>query len=48
MINSDGDLRNWKEEQINYFKGYLNNFRKDTKEYKLLLAGIKELEKSFK
>ncbi len=46
MIQSDGDLRDWKQEQLNYFKGYLDNFRKDTREYKLLLEGIRELENS--
>ncbi|MCU0844597.1 MAG: hypothetical protein MUC76_06690 [Spirochaetes bacterium] len=46
MIQSDGDLRNWKQEQLNYFKGYLDNFRKDSREYKLLLEGIRELENS--
>ena len=46
MIQSDGDLRNWKQEQLNYFKGYLANFKKDSREYKLLVEGIRELEKS--
>jgi hypothetical protein len=46
MIQSDSDLRNWKQEQLNYFKGYLTSFKKDSREYKLLAAGIKELEKS--
>jgi hypothetical protein len=44
MIHSDKDLRNWKQEQLKYFRGYLNNFRKDSKEYNLLLSGIQELE----
>jgi hypothetical protein len=46
MIQSEGDLRNWKQEQLKYFKGYLGNFKKDSREYKLLVEGIRELENS--
>lgn len=46
MIQSEGDLRNWKQEQLKYFKGYLGNFKKDSREYKLLVEGIRELEQS--
>ncbi|HNU92187.1 MAG TPA: hypothetical protein PKO25_09970 [Spirochaetota bacterium] len=46
MIHTEGDLRNWKQEQLKYFKGYLGNFKKDSREYKLLVEGIRELENS--
>ncbi len=46
MIQTEGDLRNWKQEQLNYFKGYLGSFKKDSREYKLLVEGIRELERS--
>jgi hypothetical protein len=40
------DIRNWKKAQIEYFRGYLNNFQKDSREYNLLIDGIRELEKN--
>ncbi len=46
MIRTVNEMRNWKIEQLNYFKGYLDNFRKGSREYNLLLSGIKELEKN--
>ncbi len=46
MIQSINEMRNWKVEQLNYFRGYLDNFRKGSREYNLLVAGIKELEKN--
>lgn len=46
MVHSEKDLRRWKNEQVNYFKNYLNNFEKDSKEYKRLEKGIEDLEKS--
>ena len=46
MIHGNSDMRDWKQEQLNYFKGYLNSFRKGTKEYHLLVSGIRELEKN--
>ncbi len=35
----------WKQEQISYFRRYLNEFPADSKEYAMILHGIKELEK---
>ncbi len=46
MIHSERELKNWKIEQLNYFRGYLDNFKKDSREYQLLISGIKELEKN--
>jgi hypothetical protein len=45
MDSKEKDARNWKMEQLNYFKGYLGNFKENSREYELLLAGIRELEK---
>ncbi len=45
MFEKDFDIRNWKNEQINYFKKYLNNFDTSSKEYKVLEEGISDLEK---
>ncbi len=46
MIPRETDMRNWKQEQLKYFRGYLDSFKKGSKEYKLLMAGIRELEKN--
>jgi hypothetical protein len=46
MTGVQNETRDWKLEQLKYFKGYLNNFKNDSPEYKLLLSGIKELEKN--
>lgn len=46
MVAAPNETRDWKLEQLNYFKGYLNNFKNDSPEYKLLLSGIRELEKN--
>ena len=46
MIHSEADLRAWKQKQIDYFKGYLDNFKKGSREYTFLLTGIQELEKN--
>jgi len=39
------DTRRWKEEQMNYFKKYIRNFKDNSKEYNLIMEGIEELEK---
>jgi hypothetical protein len=36
----------WKEEQLEYFKKYLNTFNINSKEYHLIVKGIRDLEKS--
>jgi len=46
MIHSPQEMRNWKKEQIDYFKRYLINFKQGSKEYTLLKDGIEKLEKS--
>ncbi|MCX7678717.1 MAG: hypothetical protein N2316_05810 [Spirochaetes bacterium] len=46
MLTNNFDMRKWKEEQIAYFKKYMKNFPKGSKEYAILQKGIEELEKS--
>jgi hypothetical protein len=46
MNEYESSIDSWKNEQVKYFKGYLNNFKKDSKEYKMILDGISDLEKS--
>lgn len=46
MIGTDHDVKSWKNDQIQYFKEYLATFSKDSKEYKLILDGIRRLEKT--
>ena len=43
--NSIG-LRQWREEQLAYFKEYLATFEKETREYDLIRQGIHRLEKA--
>ncbi len=45
MINSH-DANKWKREQLEYFKQYLDAFHIDSREYKIILKGIEDLEKS--
>jgi hypothetical protein len=37
-------MKNWKNEQLNYFKSYMKCFKKNTREYKLLKESIDQLE----
>lgn len=46
MLHRDDYNRNWKDEQITYFRKYLKAFDKNSKEYKLIREGIEELERS--
>jgi hypothetical protein len=46
MVGSKDNMSNWKTEQIQYFKRYLNNFDKGSKQYRVIERGIAELEKS--
>ncbi len=43
-MKKEMDLKEWKNEQINYFKNYLKVFEKNSKEYQIVQKGIKELE----
>ncbi len=46
MFNYDDiDMKQLKKEQLDYFKEYAKMFRKNTKEYKTIMNGIRELEK---
>jgi hypothetical protein len=38
-------MKKWKKEQLNYFKEYLSTFDEGSREYNLILKGIKKLEK---
>ena len=40
------EMNKWKQEQLDYFKKYLNTFSIDSKEYNLIVKGIQDLEKS--
>lgn len=46
MSYNNEDMKQWKMEQLEYFKRYIKSFRNNTKEYSLIKEGIKELEKS--
>ena len=46
MLHTNIDMKQWKQEQILYFKRYLNSFKHNSKEYSILRNGIDELEKS--
>jgi len=46
MLHTETDMQNWKKEQISYFKKYMKNFKKGTREFTILQNGIQELEKS--
>ncbi len=46
MLQKEADMQNWKKEQISYFKKYMKNFKKGTREFTILKNGIEELEKS--
>ena len=46
MIFTNIDLPEWKQEQIGYFKKYIKAFKKESREYKMLQDGIRELESS--
>lgn len=45
-MHNNGDVKNWKQEQINYFKEYLKAFSENTREYHLIKKGIEDLERS--
>jgi hypothetical protein len=38
--------KEWKQDQLKYFKEYLKSFDKDSREYKKIKSGIKDLEKN--
>ncbi|HOD15330.1 MAG TPA: hypothetical protein PK307_16415 [Spirochaetota bacterium] len=40
------DINKWKHEQIEYFKRYLDSFSADSREYNIILQGIRDLEQS--
>jgi len=44
MISRKHDPDRWKQEQIKYFKKYLESFSFDSREYKLIQSGIEKLE----
>jgi hypothetical protein len=46
MLHSSGETKNWKMDQIHYFREYLKAFQIDTREYNLIKQGIEELERS--
>ncbi len=46
MIHNKSEMRNWKDEQLKYFKSYMKCFGKNTREYKLLKESITRLERS--
>jgi hypothetical protein len=46
LVKGNHDMNKWKREQLEYFKQYLSTFDIDSKEYRLILKGIRELEKS--
>ena len=46
MRGADHTVNSWKSDQIKYFKEYLDTFSKGSKEYQLILDGIKRLEKN--
>ncbi|MBN1499526.1 MAG: hypothetical protein JW982_05200 [Spirochaetes bacterium] len=46
MIQSEKDMKKWKNEQIRYYQNYLNNFERDSREYRVLEKGITDLKKS--
>ncbi len=46
MLHNNIDMRKWKEEQISYFRKYMKNFQKGSREYTILQRGIEELERS--
>ena len=44
MLHNKGELNKWKNDQVQYFKEYLKNFDKDSKQYNLIMEGLRELE----
>lgn len=44
MITENFDKKKWKNEQVKYFKKYLNNFQKNSTEYRIIKKGIADLE----
>jgi hypothetical protein len=46
MVKNGHDANKWKREQLDYFKRYLDTFHIDSKEYNMILKGIRDLEKS--
>lgn len=45
MINNGKHMNKWQQEQLEYFKRYLSTFDRDSREYDLILKGIRELER---
>ncbi|HOT44727.1 MAG TPA: hypothetical protein PLM53_07090 [Spirochaetota bacterium] len=46
MITNNHDANKWKREQLEYFRRYLDTFHIDSREYRIILKGIEDLEKS--
>ncbi|MFW6365513.1 MAG: hypothetical protein ACOC2H_03440 [Spirochaetota bacterium] len=44
MVCSQKDMSKWKNEQVEYFRRYLDNFDEDSKQYRVIKRGIAELE----
>lgn len=44
MTAQKHDINKWKNEQIEYFKRYLSTFSSDSREYNIILQGIRDLE----
>jgi len=44
MVNST--IKNWKNEQLSYFKEYIKAFEPGTREYTQIEKGIADLEKT--
>jgi hypothetical protein len=40
------NMISWKEEQLSYFKEYINQFQSGTREHSLINQGIELLEKN--
>jgi hypothetical protein len=46
MAATQRDPNKWKREQLEYFRRYLEAFHKDSREYNIILKGIRDLEKT--
>jgi hypothetical protein len=46
MLRQNNNMNLWKNEQLEYFKKYLSMYTENSKEYNMILRGIKQLEKS--
>jgi hypothetical protein len=46
MLHNREDMKNWKMDQLHYFRKYLSVFKKGSREYDLILSGINQLERT--